>query len=107
MAIKEGDRVVLKNQNDARGVIERIYPAVNDSVAIVNFPDGKRKVLLDDLTVVTDAVTLTPEKFRELTEKVLDRESLEISEDSYAILRASSELIFKRLESLLFGGDNG
>lgn len=111
MNVKEGDRVVInpiKNpETNAHGVIEHIYPGISEKIAIVNFPTGRRKVLLDDLVVVTDAVTLTRERFHELTEKVLDRESLEISEGAYEMLATSAELIFQRLESLLFGGENG
>lgn len=108
--IKEGDRVILnpvKNHGDETpGVIEHIYPGIHERVAIVNFPTGRRKMLLDELVVVTDAVTITRDKFYELTEKVLDRESLEISDGAYEMLATSAELIFKRLESLLFGGEN-
>lgn len=112
MEIKEGDRVALnpaKNAGDnAHGILEHVYPGIHERVGIVNFPTGRKKILLDDLVVISDTVTLTRERFQELIEQVLDRDSLNISDDSYEILKASGELIFKRFETLLFDeGGNG
>ncbi len=108
---REGDRVVINpiknSDNNELGTIEHIYNAPGEQLAIVNFPSGKRKMLLSDLVAKTDSVILTRERFHEIAEKVLDRESLEISDDTYELYTASAELIFSRMESLLFGGDNG
>lgn len=113
--IQVGDKVRVKLESEyyikhPPGEVIRIMNYPNGlNIAVVRFPNNTlQKVLLSDLEKVDDSieVTLTLEKLNELKEKILDKNSVELEGTNYEILRLTGELIFKRLESELFGGGN-
>ena len=107
MSIKIGDSVVtdLREMGNESGVVEYISP---EGVAIVRVGERKLKIRLEHLKPDDNSVTLTRKEFNRIIAQLMHEDNFsELTENSYAILKASSELIFARLEAMLFGGDNG
>ena len=107
MSVKVGDRVIsdLREMGKESGVVEYISP---EGVTIVRVGERKLKIRLEHLKPDDNSVTLTRKEFTRITAQLMHEDNFsELTEDSYALLKASSELIFVRLEAMLFGGDNG
>ena len=82
----------------------------DEGVAVVEYSGyGLVKVLTKDLvkieveTVPTRSVSLTRKQYHELTSKVMEREKFDVSDTHYDVLTVSAELLFNRLDDLLFG----
>lgn len=118
--IRENDKVIAIDDSGIyppeiskiEGTVQSVYYMGNDGVAIVNYPGGIGlvKVLTNDLIRVEietetlpSSVKLTKERYKELTSKVMERESFDVSDTHYDLLKVSAELLFNRLEALLFG----
>ena len=107
MSVKIGDCVKsdLREMGNESGVVEYISP---EGVAIVRIGERKLKIRLEDLKPDENSVTLTRKEFKRITAQLMHEDTFsELSEGSFELLKASSELIFARLETTLFGGDNG
>lgn len=121
--IRENDTVVAINDreiypqfvNKLEGVVQSVYYMGNEGVAVVKYPGYSLvKILTSDLikieeeTVPSRSVKLTKERYTELTSNVMERLKSEVSDTHYDVLKVSAELLFSRLEALLFGeADNG
>lgn len=111
--IKVGDRVCLNRDkfphfSTRPGTVETIADSLVGTIAIVRFGDLLEKVLISDLKKVDENTIITRAEFYDLKEKILERDTYDMDDTQYEIISISADLIFKRLESLLFGvGDNG
>lgn len=111
--IEVGDRVCFNsdkfpNFKSTPGTVETISESAIGTIAIVRFKDKLEKVLIGDLKKVDERASITRAEFYDLKEKILERDTYDMDDTQYEIISISADLIFKRLESLLFGvGDNG
>ena len=108
-------RIYSSRIRGREGLVKSVYYMGDEGVAVVEYPGyGLVKILTNDLikieveTIPVPSVSLTKDMYHELTSKVMDRKTFDVSDTHYDLLEVSAELIFKRLEALLFGeGDNG
>lgn len=117
--IRENDVVILIDSNDIyshqirgkEGTVKSVYYMGDEGLALVEYSRyGLVKILTKDLIKIepVNSVNLTRERFNEFTSKVMERESFDVSDTHYDVLKVSAELLFNRLEALLFGeADNG
>lgn len=108
--INVGDKVVYKSRNfsEIPGTVETISDSAVGAIAIVRFRDSLEKVLISDLKKVEERVSINRGELYDIKEKILERDTYDMDDTQYEIISISADLIFKRLESLLFGaGDNG
>lgn len=105
--IKVGDRVCRKylERDNTIGTVETIAESTVGTIAIVRFNNSLEKLLLSDLKKVDERVSITRDELNDFKEKILDRDTYDMEDNSYEIIKVSAELIFKRLDSLLFGVD--
>ena len=104
MRIKTGDTVRLSNGEI--GTVETIASYDIGEIALVRMSDNTlHKRYVSDLTLhIDDGVTLTRDEFKQYIAQTIDRETLEtMNDDSYRMLEVTAELLFTRLEALIFG----
>lgn len=106
--IEVGDKVKFKLLKGGYGVgqLETICDFTNGRIGLVRVDGNLIKVLVSDLERVEETVTLTRAEFDDYKRQILDRDTFDMEDTSYEIIKVSAELIFKRLESLLFGAGN-
>lgn len=105
--IKVGDKVCIRylKYTGSPGTVETIAESAGGTIALVRFKDRLEKVVIDYLTKVDDRASITRSEFYDLKEKILERDTYDMDDTQYEIISISADLIFKRLESLLFGVD--
>lgn len=106
----DDQRIYSSRIRGREGVVKSVYYMGDEGVAVVEYSGyGLVKILTNDLikieveTVSTSSVNLSKERYKELTSKVMERVKSEVSDTHYDVLKVSAELLFNRLEALLFG----
>ena len=111
----DDQRIYSSRIRGREGTVKSVYYMGDEGVAVVEYSGfGLAKILTNDLikieveTVPTRSVSLSKARYNELTSKVMERVKSEVSDTHYDVLKVSAELLFNRLEALLFGeADNG